>query len=214
VSDEPTSVTTHLRNADHVGDALARLAGQFAGATRLRGLVTALATETQALEDAAWQVFAATLAAATDDALDQVGAVLGMPRGVLADDDYRAVLRATARARRSSGTLPDILATAALLFGESPTAPPAALAYDVRAGGGSVTLEPREVPAVSATAAIAVLRLAAAAGYRIQLFDPPAVEANLFAFSDDPLRVTSGDTSRGFANNAMSNGGQWTGTVA
>lgn len=212
---EPNRVATHTQITDHVAAGLLRVMETLRSKPRVAAWVAAYLAEVQAVEDALWALFASSLATATGAALDQLGALLGLARGAMTDDAiYRAALRAVARARRSSSTAADLTAVAALLFGASPSSPPDPLPFTYREGGASVAIEPHEIPAVPAAVAAAVLALAKAAGVQLAVFDPPAVEGNLFAFSTDPLRPLFGDASAGLSTTGMGTGGQLTGVTS
>jgi hypothetical protein len=95
---------------DHADRAVARLAKQHRGKTRTEALVRALAGTTQAVENALLQLLAErTLSAAAGAQLDQLGAIVGVERGVLDDAAFRVRINTQIRINRSSGTGNDIL---------------------------------------------------------------------------------------------------------
>lgn len=103
---------------DHVARALAILPSQFADATKLRALLTALTAQVQLLDDDAWACIEDRMLDTAEGAqLDQYGKVLGQPRDGLADDDYRALLGIRILANRSNGQADAILRVVAGLLG-------------------------------------------------------------------------------------------------
>lgn len=91
---------------DHVGRAVSRLVVQFKQALRLRGLVSAVAEQTQKVEDALTDVRLQVrdLNAAQGDALDKIGKLLDAPeRGSRTDAQYRARIFATIVVNKSHG---------------------------------------------------------------------------------------------------------------
>lgn len=96
---------------DHATRALARLLTQYVGKTRIEGKISAHAAQTQAEEDALWQLMTEQyLALAVGVQLDRIGAIVLEPRGALGDAQYALALAARIRMLRSSGTVPDLLA--------------------------------------------------------------------------------------------------------
>lgn len=72
-------------------------------------LMTAIGNAVQAVEDENFDVWLSTqLAVATGHALEQWGALVGEPKGVLDDDDYRVFIEARILANTSTGA-PDEL---------------------------------------------------------------------------------------------------------
>lgn len=107
---------THI--LDHAARALALLPSQFAGATKLRALITALADAAQDIEDDTWACIEDRMLATAEGAqLDQYGRVLGQPRDGLSDDDFRALLGIRILANRSNGQADVILRVVAGLLG-------------------------------------------------------------------------------------------------
>lgn len=97
---------------DHEGAALDRLAAEFRKSPTLAKLIRAFASEVQAVEEAAWQLYTERgLDVAVGAQLDLVGKKLDEPRGDSADDDeYRLRLRGKIRVLKSSGRTEDLLA--------------------------------------------------------------------------------------------------------
>ena len=107
---------THI--LDHAARALALLPSQFAGATKLRALITAFADAAQDIEDDTWACIEDRMLDTAEGAqLDQYGRVLGQPRDGLADEDYRALLGVRILANRSNGQADVILRVVAGLLG-------------------------------------------------------------------------------------------------
>jgi uncharacterized protein YmfQ (DUF2313 family) len=201
VSDEPNAVAP-ARNADHAGDARARLMTALRK-PKLLAVVGAHAAQLQAIEDAAWDLLGQTLDGAVGAFLDKLGRILGLPRGGLADDaDYRACLRAIVAARRSSGTLPQLLRVAALAL--------AGAEFHARAGWQSVLIAPAEPFGFDGAALAFVLGVAAAAGYQVQALEPLSTASKTFTLSSDPMRAQA-SADLGFADDAQTTGGHLAG---
>jgi hypothetical protein len=99
------------KTTDHAARALARLAQQFKGKPKIAAVLDALNAQTQAAEDALYQLFSErAIDTAAGAQLDVLGRILGQPRESATDPEYRVRLRARMIARRSSGTIPEILA--------------------------------------------------------------------------------------------------------
>lgn len=106
---------THI--LDHAARALALLPSQFAGATKLRALITAFADAAQDIEDDTWACIEDRMLDTAEGAqLDQYGRVLGQPRDGLSDDDFRALLGIRILANRSNGQADIILRVVAGLL--------------------------------------------------------------------------------------------------
>jgi vacuolar-type H+-ATPase subunit E/Vma4 len=128
--------------ADHAVRALARLAQQFKAKPRLQAVLDNLNAQTQALEDALWQLYSERLLeTAVGAQLDNLGRILDQARESATDDEYRVRLRARMIARRSSGTTSEVLAVFRVLL------PDAALTltsgypagFDLELGGVAIT---------------------------------------------------------------------------
>ncbi len=105
-----TTVTAIL---DHATRAVARLAIQFKTATRLQGLISAIAGEVQAIEDAfnILREQIRDLDTAEGDALNKLGRLVGAPeRGSKDDAAYRARIKATIDVNKSRGVSADMYA--------------------------------------------------------------------------------------------------------
>lgn len=200
---EPSRITAYAQNTAHVREGLDAFARQFRNSPNLRAVLTAYLTQIQDLESALWALLNDTLDTAVGDSLDVFGRVVGQPRGTLADDPYRAILRAAIRARRSNGTAEDVIAVLELAVSNDF----AVFAY--LEGAASILVE---IGVVSITvpvmqAIFRVLTIAKAGGVELQLIDEIGSGSVLFAFGDtdpyfaqiDPPRAFDDATSPGTA---------------
>lgn len=92
--------------ADSAAIAVGRLASQFKEAIKLSGMITALANEAQAVEDALWDLLLANRdpAVATGATLDNIGDLVGAPvRGPRGDASYRLRIAGQVAINRSNG---------------------------------------------------------------------------------------------------------------
>jgi len=139
---------------DHIGDfvdrALGRLPSRFRTATRLKSLMASIATEVQRHEDDAFALIADTgLQTADGDALDQWGALLGLQRLGLEDQQYRKMIRGQILANLSTGSVDDLIEVYQVI-----TAPSKVREYDHYPKGYRLTafrdswMPPEEVRAV------------------------------------------------------------------
>lgn len=96
---------------DHAARAVRRLAIQFKTATKLQGLVTSIAGEVQAIEDA-FNILREQIRdvdTAEDDALDKLGRLVGAPeRGSKSNEAYRDRIKATIIVNKSRGICSDM----------------------------------------------------------------------------------------------------------
>lgn len=205
MSAEPDSVAQITRDTDHVAEGLGLLYRQFRGKPLLTALLTAWLAQVQGVEDALWALLACTLETAVGAPLDQLGRVLGFPRGLLGDDSFRGVLRAVVLARRSSGRAEDLIAVMRAAFGSTD--------FAYAEGSASVLLEPHAPIGFDPAALFAVLTMAKAGGVQLGLINPPDAEAFLFTLSTDPFRSTAGDTSMGLSDVDQLVGGKFTGAL-
>jgi hypothetical protein len=206
---EPDRITEITQLTDHAGEGAALVMHTLRSKPIFAAILAAWMVQVQAVETALWALLVdTTLATATGAALDQVGALLLAPRGGLTDDDdYRAVLRATVLARKSTGTAADLTAVLRAMLGVGPL-------FTYREGWASALLEPAAVLPFAATAAIGPLRTAKAAGVQLQLLDPPAAQSGLFTFASQAF-VVEDDEPRGLGDEADDTvGGLFTGVVA
>lgn len=105
---------------DHVASALARLPQQFRDKPKIVALVTALANSKQSLEDALIDLLLLRyIDTATGTQLDVIGRVVGQPRLLLGDDDYRRYIRARVATNRSTGVGARIIRIARLILNDA-----------------------------------------------------------------------------------------------
>lgn len=200
---EPDAVPELAREGDHVGAGLALLPHQFRGATKLRALLAAFLGQCQEVEDALWQVWSATLAAATGDALDQIGELLVWPRGSLADADYRTVLLQVVTCNRSAGTGDELLSVLEALLG--------ATAYTLTEYfPAAVLVEPDAAPALGTALLHALLQRAKPAGVKLHTID--ILGGSAFKLASGELVET--DPTAGLSDVLGSTGGAFTGVLA
>lgn len=106
----------------HAEDALARVATQYKDSTRLKGLIEVNADQWQLIDDALWQLATERYLysdaeindvtvnyVAVGEQLDVLGRILGLTRQNMADDDYRAALKAQVKVLHSSGTAEELI---------------------------------------------------------------------------------------------------------
>lgn len=95
---------------DHVAEALNRLMSQYSGATYLRAIVSALATQSQGEEDVLQDIMVKEIfQTAVGEQLDGWGTILNVPRGSFTDTEYRARLAIKVAQINSEGTIPDLI---------------------------------------------------------------------------------------------------------
>jgi hypothetical protein len=104
-------------NPSHADTALGEeLPSRWRSAPRLRALVSAFCLALQLVEDEAYDLIVSLdLDTATGLFLDIRGGRVFEPRRGLADDEYRAIIRAKARALRACGTAADVYEVAQLV---------------------------------------------------------------------------------------------------
>jgi len=103
---------------DHVARALAREAQQLKGKPLWEGLLSAIATEVQAVEDVLWGLIAGrAVTTGVGAQLDGLGRIVGVKRLGSTDDEYRSRILAQIRLNIGSGTIPDLIAILTLVTG-------------------------------------------------------------------------------------------------
>lgn len=103
---------------DYVARALGNIVSQFALATKLRALVSAIAEEIQLAEDTLQDLlYGLRLDAATDAQLDLLGRLFGEARDGLPDVLYRRFIEARLMIRLSQGTPDQVAMICARLVG-------------------------------------------------------------------------------------------------
>lgn len=101
----------------HAAEARARLLGQFKGKTKIEGVVSAQAAQSQAEETVFFELLEErSLATGVGVQLDGIGEIVGEERKGKADALYRIYLQARILINRSSGTAPQINEIANLLI--------------------------------------------------------------------------------------------------
>lgn len=105
----------YLYDATHQAQAVADLLSQYQSAPRLVAVARAMGAADQLLEDVAWQVLQGTrISVAVDDALDQWGETVSVPRNGLNDTDYRRMILAQIPALRNRGSIPEWMSIVAV----------------------------------------------------------------------------------------------------
>lgn len=107
-----------VKNANHVTEALALFSGQFTSdlnTPNLRNYLRACVNRDQDLENTLASIISSQiLNNASGQALNQIGDLIGAPRGSFTDTQYLLFIRVAIRARRNSGRSEDALQVAAL----------------------------------------------------------------------------------------------------
>ncbi len=107
---------------NYVGDALGRLIIQYKGKPRMEGMLSALVSPIQDLENAIWEVLTETnVSSAQAGQLDVLGRIVGEARRGRDDATYARWIRARIRANRSAGRPEDFFAILDALFPGSTT---------------------------------------------------------------------------------------------
>jgi hypothetical protein len=195
---EPNRITAHTKITEHATQAVDLLMIALRDKPRVAAIANAFGVQAQAIEDALFDVLSITLDNAVGDALNQAGALVGAPRGVLDDTDYRAVVRATIRARRSSGTGPDVIAVMKPALGATP--------FVFTAGGATVCVELTDVSPVDPQVLADLVEIAVAAGFGYCVVAPAGLLTDAFTFSTSPL-VALPDAALGFGDDAFPGSG-------
>lgn len=105
------------RDANHVTEAIALLTDFFRKQPNVKGILTALVTSIQQIEDSiAIYLAGIVFDNAVGDVLDKYGAVLLLPRSGQSDADYKVALRLRLRIILSNGLAEDILAVCSLIL--------------------------------------------------------------------------------------------------
>lgn len=113
-------MSTLEANTAHIKGGLDDLLEQFKDLPNIEGLLTALLTEFQRIDDEMFKLIASrSIAAATGDALDIIGRILGRERGELSDTVYRAVLFGKVLANLSSGAADELIAIVLAVAGST-----------------------------------------------------------------------------------------------
>lgn len=98
-----------LFRPDVVEYGLDLLSGQFANSSNLRDLMEIFLEEVQLIEDTMFDLFVErTLRTAEGAQLDQLGDIVGEPRGSLNDSEYRRFIRIRVDSAICEGSVPEI----------------------------------------------------------------------------------------------------------
>lgn len=179
---------TIVKITDHVARGISRVLSQFKDSKSVLGIIAALASEVQQVEDGLFGMLALrSIDSATGVHLDRIGKIVGELRDGRDDAAYRIGIRARVLLNKSSGTTPEILALFRMLVTNKlrlEEFDPAALVLHI------------ETEAVSNPDALyKVLQAIAADGVRALLHYLTTTEANTFTL---PLAAfTTGSTSIG-----------------
>lgn len=201
---EPTRIAAHAAVTDVRAVGLARVIQQLRGKPAFDALLTTYLDEIQAIETAAWQLYALAIDNSEGDALDQLGDLFDTPRPPsMLDAVYRRVLRGCVAALHASGTGDDIARVALALVGSD--------AFTLReVFPAAVIVEPDAAVGIPVDVMRRVLRRAKSAGVGLHVIDVPA--GNTFAFSTSMMRVQT-DASRGFSDTTQAAGGVLVGVM-
>lgn len=104
-----------VQNFQVVAQGLARLTGAFVNQPNIRAWLTAILTEVQALENAAFSVYGGRILAtapqlalpAMNPVFDSLGSLIGQPRVGMNDTAYVTAIRLRAAANRATGRIGD-----------------------------------------------------------------------------------------------------------
>lgn len=111
----PTEIETHK------ADEVARLTSRYVAAPVTSGMASALGTRAQQIEDDFWTLLNGAILSNHPmgggpwNILDQLGAIVGVNRGGLADADYVTAIQIKIKVNTSNGHPEDLLAIVALL---------------------------------------------------------------------------------------------------
>lgn len=183
---EPERITAHTPVTDVRADGLARVIEQLKGKPAFAALLTTYLDEIQALQTAAWSLYALTIDTSEDDALDQLGDLFVQPRPPdMTDAVYRRVLKGCAQARLASGGTSGLIAIMRALVGS--------YAFTMReAFPAAVVFEPTASTGIPADVTARVMRRGKSAGVALQVVDVP--EGDAFRFSTSMFRSVSDAT--------------------
>lgn len=175
----------------HVDDAQARLTEFYKRKPRMRGVVGALAQQSQAEEDALWQVqVCRSIQDAEGVQLDKIGAIVGVSRpSGYTDPQYRIVILAKIGQNNSNGETEAVIAIASLITGSTKVRLeehfPAAISIHIDG----------EVEAEVTGLAKDLLRRAVAAGVSLDYVVQSSPTAKRFKFAGGPFRGGFGDVN-------------------
>ncbi len=187
----------------HEEEAKLRLLKQFQESPRLKTVVGIFVRQLQELEDELWNLIVLRgIDLATDQYLDDIGALLAQDRNGQADDLYRLFIRAKLLANRSNSTPPTMYAIARTVLPDVSTVielveyPQASfIVYAFGPLGATY-----DYPAI-----FLLLEQARGAGIHFDFVHGLRTETEVFQFAPAAAVVT--DASKGFSNVAVSTGG-------
>jgi hypothetical protein len=153
---------------DHRARSLELMLWQDLDKPRLRALAEALAHGAQLLEDQTWALISGrVLDTAFGAALDQWGALVGVTRGGLDDDAYRAMIEVQILANRCLGTTDDLIKIA-----EAMTAPSTVRHTTLYPGGGTIMIHRESFMGEARAARVGrVLRSVCPAGVALEIVE-------------------------------------------
>lgn len=173
------------------------------------GLLAALLSGVQDLEDAAFPLAAQTIDTAATHALTGIGDLVGLRRAddtTITDARYRIALKAWIRAMRSNGAIGDIEEVVTILAG-SALAASWTVTEHFPAG---LLVTPAAALLTDDGYVAAVARAVRAAGVRLQVICPPPSDPFTFAVGDEEPEASA---TLGWSNAAQSTGGYLAGVV-
>ena len=194
------------KKTDYLSPSKEKMLSQFKDKPNIEAVIDVLSKQSEDMDCAIVQVFdARDLSTATDAQLDVIGREVGEVRGELADEVYRALIRARILVNTSNGTFPTLVRIVGAVYDGDYTT------VEVRFDpvGGTIKLYtdsvvPNNIPVERV---VALLCEATAAGVDLQ-YDYPTSELNSFRF-DGPT------TAGGFGTvSDLSAGGQLGGVIA
>lgn len=165
---------------DHAARAIGRLIHELKDSVSHQGVLNALGTQVQELEDA-FQPLLALLVIDTSSnvQLDLIGAILGAPREGRDDTRYKLRLKAQIIINQSSGTLQEIHDVLSLAIpGSNPDVQDIGEAAALASMYGVLIADPTETQKL--------VRETKAAGVTMQVYYQPASDALTFCFDTGP----------------------------
>jgi hypothetical protein len=183
----PSDIT---RRNDIAAEMLDRLPAQFRK-PRIQAFVRALANQIQKLEQTDYDLwFRRMLDNAEDVDLNNLGAIVGEERQGRLDDEYRRYIRARIKVNRSNGKLNQLLGILALLVEDDATI----IATEHYPAAMVIALSDEVADIDPVYVLNAFLKLAKAAGVRIDLNVPTAARTGTFLLDDSVSPFVDGAT--------------------
>jgi hypothetical protein len=110
-------MATIEKNEEHVTEALSRLLEQFKHRPNIEAVISALVSQIQDLENAAFDLYTKRwIDSAEGVHLDNLGKIVGQPRAGMTDPDFRLWIKARIISNRTRGRYDDLLAIADLVL--------------------------------------------------------------------------------------------------